>query len=213
MAKRNKEKREGGRGISIVPNFKSSTEGLVIPERNYSLLGQERHDVGRPGDVGYPVRSIIKEGLLYIHNFKPERWPMGNPETGYLNTDGSPTKTTILNMRRDGTNEYYWQLCFGKRGQEELYNIKDDPECLNNLISDPEYSELANELKTKLFQELREQNDPRIFGNGDQFDNYLFANPSHQNFYERYMSGEIKTHITGWVNESDFEDGPLEDLE
>ena len=30
-------------------------------------------------------------------------------------------------------------------------------------------------------------------------------NDRHRDFYNRYMRGEIKQHITGWVNESDFE--------
>jgi N-sulfoglucosamine sulfohydrolase len=60
------------------------------------LLGQERHDGGRPHDGGYPIRSLVTDGWLYLHNFEPARWPAGNPETGYLNTDGGATKTVIL---------------------------------------------------------------------------------------------------------------------
>ena len=53
------------------------------------ILGKERHDVGRENDKGYPVRSILKNNYFYSINFEPNRWPAGNPETGYLNTDGS----------------------------------------------------------------------------------------------------------------------------
>ncbi|HYF00049.1 MAG TPA: sulfatase, partial [Planctomycetota bacterium] len=68
--------------------------------RDRVLLGQERHDVGRPKDAGYPVRGIVRDGLMYLHNFEPSRWPACNPETGYLNCDGGPTKTVILEERR-----------------------------------------------------------------------------------------------------------------
>ncbi|MCF8224805.1 MAG: sulfatase [Bacteroidales bacterium] len=197
-------------GKSLVPLFTSEKSGQVIPERNYVLLGQERHDVGRPDDVGYPVRSIIRDGMLYIHNFKPDRWPMCNPETGYLNTDGSPTKTLILNMRREGIDDHFWQLCFGKHGSEELYNIENDPECLVNLIKDPEYSKIAEELKTQLFNELKNQGDPRMFGKGDVFDKYPYAGDAQRDFYNRYMAGEIKDYVTGWINPGDFEAEPLD---
>ena len=66
------------------------------PARDHVLIGQERHDIGRPHDWGYPIRGIVKNDLLYLHNFEPTRWPACNPETGYLNCDGSPTKTHIL---------------------------------------------------------------------------------------------------------------------
>jgi N-sulfoglucosamine sulfohydrolase len=196
-------------GQSLVPIFKSEKDGQVIPERNYVLLGQERHDVGRPNDEGYPVRSILKNDLLYIHNFKPDRWPMCNPETGYLNTDGSPTKTQILDLRRNNDDWYYWNLCFAKHGSEELYNVKEDPECLNNLIENPNYQEVKSVLKEQLFSELKEQKDPRMFGEGDVFDHYPYAREDVRNFYNRYMNGEITRFVTPWINKSDYEKEPL----
>src|SRR5690606_28094927 len=74
----------------------SEKEGMVDPGRNFVLLGKERHDVGRPEDKGYPIRGIVRDSMLYLRNFQTDRWPAGNPETGYMNTDGSPAKTVIL---------------------------------------------------------------------------------------------------------------------
>lgn len=103
-------------GKSLSDIFKNKT----IKNRSVILLGQERHDYGRPKNQGYPIRSIIQNGFLYMYNFKPELWPAGNPQTGYLNTDGSPSKTNILNMRRSGIDWSFWELCFGKHPQEEM---------------------------------------------------------------------------------------------
>lgn len=83
-------------GKSLTDIFYSDQSGIINTERDHVLIGKERHDIGRPADIGYPIRGIIKNGYLYIHNFKTERWPGGNPETGYLNCVGSPTKTVIL---------------------------------------------------------------------------------------------------------------------
>lgn len=171
--------------------------------RPFVILGKERHDVGRENDHGYPVRGILEGKYFYSQNFKPERWPAGNPETGYLNTDGSPTKTEILNLHRKGKDSTYWNYAFGKRPQEELYDIENDPQCLKNLAFDESYSSLKKTLKEKMIGDLKRQGDPRVLGNGDVFDQYPYSGENVKDFYNRYMGGEeIKTH---WVNATDFE--------
>lgn len=186
-------------------------DGYRKYDRSYVLLGQERHDYGRPRNQGYPIRSIIQDGFLYLHNFKPQLWPAGNPETGYLNTDGSPTKTVILDMRRNDIDAHYWALNFGKHPEEELYHIAVDPECLVNLAGKEAYQEVKETLKARLFEDLERQGDPRVVGpDGDIFDRYPFARDNAYDFYERYMRGEIEGYQTGWVEPSDYETEPIE---
>ncbi len=203
-------------GISLEESGMQKIEGKSIlgiiddpgrkkDKNSFVLIGKERHDIGRPDDVGYPVRGIIQNDYLYLVNFKPERWPAGNPETGYLNCDGSPTKSIILDLRRSGINDHYWQLNFGFRPEEELYNIKNDPYCVQNIADDPSVMEIKKELHNKLFRELEKQNDPRILGNGDVFDNYLYANEQHRDFYNRFMKGELDSTNAGWVRPYDYE--------
>jgi N-sulfoglucosamine sulfohydrolase len=192
-------------GNTLTDIFYSSRKGYVNKDRNHVLIGKERNDVGRPDDAGYPIRGIIKDGYLFLSNYKPERWPSGNPETGYLDCDGSPTKTLILNFRRSGSSYEYWKLNFGKRGDEELYDIGKDPECLNNLARDAGYNTLKRNLHDQLYLELLQQDDPRSLGKGDIFDNYPFAQESTRNFYKRYMKGEISRKNAGWVDSTDFE--------
>ncbi len=129
-------------GKSLTRIFKSGKSGQVIPDRNYILIGKERDDVGRPHDEGYPIRGIKKNNYLYIKNFENSRWPSGNPETGYLDCDGSPTKTDILDRNRNNQNKKYWELSFGKRPPEELYDIKNDPECIKNLVGEPKLKQI-----------------------------------------------------------------------
>jgi N-sulfoglucosamine sulfohydrolase len=191
-------------GRSLTDIFFDEKAGHVNPERNYVLVGKERHDVGRPNDWGYPIRGLVKNDFLYLHNFEPDRWPAGNPETGYLNTDGSPTKTMILELRRGEIEDKYWQLSFGKRPQEELYDLIEDPENINNLANDPEFATLKEQMKNELFTKLKEEGDPRMFGEGHVFDEYAYGNENGRNFYERYMQGD-STLNWGWVNPNDFE--------
>jgi arylsulfatase A-like enzyme len=145
-------------------------------ERNAVILGRERNDVwarpGSPAGLGYPVRGIREGRHLYLHNFAPDRWPCGNVELGLLDTDGGPTKSLI---EKSGQSDRYWQFCFGKRPAEELFDLSADPDCVKNLLDDSANRETASKLRDKLFAELKRQNDPRILGKGDVFDNYPTA--------------------------------------
>jgi hypothetical protein len=145
---------------------------------------------------------VTKE-YAYIINFEPTRWPAGNPETGYLNTDGSPTKTEILNRNRK-QDSTLWKLAFGKRSAEELYDLKIDPYCLNNLANVNSFNEIKEELKNKLIKNLTVQKDPRMTDpHTPIFDSYPYADKNTQNFHERWSRGEKIN--TGWVNPTDFE--------
>lgn len=197
----NKLKMQPIQGRSLVPYFNSTKTKIVDTKDNYVLLGQERHDVGRPNDVGYPIRGIVKDGFMYLKNYENDRWPAGNPETGYTNTDASPTKTEILNLNRSGENQEFWQMNFGKHPKEELYQISVDEDCTKNLAANKKFEKIKKELEKLMESELKKQADPRMFGKGVIFDNY----PPHKNanFYERYMNGEEVDFR--WINESDFE--------
>jgi N-sulfoglucosamine sulfohydrolase len=190
-------------GKSLFDVFKSSKKGNVSPNRNFVLVGQERHDIGRPNDAGYPVRGIHKNQYLYLRNYEPSRWPACNPETGYLNTDGSPTKTFILNQRRKNPKDsYYWKLCFGKRPSEELYDVKKDPDCVLNLAENKNYLAVKKQMKTEMESKLREQGDLRLQGFGHLYESYPQVG-DFKGFYEKWQKG-IKVP-TPWVNDDDYE--------
>lgn len=195
-------------GKSLTDIFYSDKTGMITDNRDHILIGKERHDIGRPHDWGYPIRGIVKDGFLLIHNYEIDRWPAGNPETGYLNCDGSPTKTEVLQRRTNPLTYDYWKWSFGKRPELELYYILDDPECMNNLANNPDFENTKYSLQAQMETELTAQGDPRMMGNGKIFDEYIYAQEDMRGFYERYMNGEKLN--AGWVNESDFESGPLE---
>ena len=197
-------------GHSLTDIFRSEKSGVTNPARDHVLVGKERTDIGRPGDVGYPTRGIIKDGLLYLQNFEPTRWPAGNPETGYLDCDAGATKTFILDAHRADPAEPHWASCFGLRPREELYDLRKDPDCLNNLVLAPGRPVEPPALREQMFAELREQGDPRMGADGAIFDRYEHANKGHVGFYERFMRGEKMQ--TGWVKPTDFEKAPVAPL-
>jgi N-sulfoglucosamine sulfohydrolase len=197
-------------GKSLTDIFYSTKDGLVNPARDYVLVGKERHDYSRPNNQGFPIRGIATQDFLYLYNYDISLWPAGNPELGYLDIDGGPTKTEILRLFRSGENDFYWNLSMGKReSHEELYHIKEDRECMYNLADNPAFAEIKKELKFRMEAMLKEQEDPRMFGNGDIFNSYGYSAERGWNFYERFMAGEFSPYDTGWVNPTDYEKEPI----
>jgi arylsulfatase A-like enzyme len=152
-------------GRSFTDLLRSERTGMIDPSRSVMLIGKERHDLGRPYDRGYPVRAIRTADYLYIRNYEPDRWPVGNPETGYRNCDDGPTKQLLLSS----FDEHY-RMSFGKRSAEELYAMKSDPECMKNVAVDLQYARVKRELREKMEHMLREEGDPRMTGNAAFFD-------------------------------------------
>ncbi|MCM8539756.1 MAG: sulfatase [Lentisphaeraceae bacterium] len=191
-------------GKSLTDIFVSEKSGRVTEYRDFVLIGKERHDIGRPGDAGYPIRGIVKDGLLYLENLSPERYPGGNPETGYLECDGSPTKTFLLNEHRKDPTYKFWHLSFGFHDAVELYDLKKDADCLVNQAGNPEFNTVKEQLKALMHEKLKEQKDPREFGHGAIFDTYPVVKL--KNFYESYIKDNSLKDKTRWVEKSDFED-------
>lgn len=180
-------------GRSFVDILSSrQNESLIDRRRDHVLVGRERTDAGRPHNQGYPVRGIVKNGFIYTRNYEPERWPSGNPETGFKDVDNGPTKTALLKANEEGKSTKLWELSFGKRPAEELYHIITDTFCVTNLAADKKYAQVLIQMRKQMEQELVKQHDPRVLGNGAIFDTYPFAKPEAQDYYERFMKGEIK---------------------
>ena len=177
-------------GRSFLDVLKAEGSGQIDPSRDRVFMGRERHDMGREGDVGYPVRVVRTKDFLYVRNFRPDLWPAGNPETGFTNIDSSPTKTLILEQHARGDDKYF-NLAMGKRPAEELYQISEDPDCLHNLAGDPRYAEVKAMLWKDLKAVLEEQGDPRIFGEGDVFDTYEYVGKKTHS-WQAYVEGGWK---------------------
>lgn len=192
-------------GSSWRPILESPKSGQVLAARDHALVGKERTDVGRPRDQGYPIRGIVTADYLYLRNYEPARWPAGNPETGYLDTDGSPTKSLLLEQGRANRADRFWQLNFGLRPGDELYDLRSDRDCVRNLAADPAQAARLAALRLRLETKLKAQQDPRMAGQGQIFDAYRPT--SGAGFYEKFIAGEKPR--AGWVNDSDFEPGPI----
>ncbi len=182
-------------GQSFVELLRSSEEGFLDNDnRSYVLHGKERHVPGQEEDMGgYPVRAIRTHDYLYIRNFKEERWPAGTPNYKEAaipycwlgDCDNGPTKTYMVENRdKDQKHRELYELAFGKRPAEELYDCRNDPEQLVNLAEDPAFVEIKEKLSAQLMDKLISTGDPRVTGGGDEFDKvpYLGMGPRHPSY-------------------------------
>jgi arylsulfatase A-like enzyme len=172
-------------GRSLKGVLTSQKSGQVDPQRHFVLMGKERHVPGQeaPDMGGYPCRAIRTRKFLYIRNFDPDRWPSGTPnyDTAAIpgawlaDCDNGPTKTYMWENRdKDATHRKLYDLSFGKRPGEELYDLEKDPEQLNNVANDPKYGETRVTLALQLTAALEKSGDPRVVGGGERFDRFPY---------------------------------------
>jgi uncharacterized sulfatase len=163
-------------GKSLLPLLRSGRSGRVEASRTQAFFGRERHSHARYDNLGYPCRGIRTHEYLYIRNFKPSLWPAGDPED-YFDIDASPSKTFMMKHRDDPEVAPLFQNCFGKRTEEELFDIRKDPGCRYNLADSPEHAAAKKKLRAELDKTLLVQGDPRMTGRGDIFDSYPRFSP------------------------------------
>ncbi|WP_341225482.1 sulfatase [uncultured Arcticibacterium sp.] len=171
-------------GKSFVNILKSENAGIT--ERSDIVFGRERHVPAqeKPNMGGYPSRGYRNNDFLYIRNYKPDLWPAGTGKSGatnlpnqwYADCDGGPTKDYIVaNKDLDQEHQLSYELCFGKRPAEELYDLKNDPDQVNNIAYDKAYKKTLESLRSKLQTKLTALNDPRATNpNYEGFDQYPY---------------------------------------
>ncbi|TKG96619.1 sulfatase [Puteibacter caeruleilacunae] len=183
-------------GESIAHILASKKEGRIDKKRDYVFSGRERHSCSRYKNLGYPQRAIRSEQYLLIWNQRPERWPAGAPmrltkkggeechplygvdekgkhtsEWAFTDVDAAPSKSFLVEQK--GKYPELFEKSYGKRGEFELYDIKRDPYCLNNLIDVTEYSVVLKRMKQALMSQLKKTKDPRVVGpDKELFDSY-----------------------------------------
>lgn len=183
-------------GRSLVPLLVSRQSGQIDPARDAVFIGRERHvENARDGFLPYPQRAIRTRDHLYIINFQPHRWPLGEPyrldgngppsahditeETRVTlpDEDASPTKAWLVGVRRDPRWQAAYALAYGKRPRAELYDLKSDPYQVRNVAANPAYAKIAAALEARLLDELRRTGDPRVVGEGKFFETPPMSGP------------------------------------
>lgn len=182
------------RGKSVVPLLHGDAPDASGSERSAVYAARERHSSVRFNSLGFPQRAIRTPTHLYIRNFTPHRWPAGAPQrfdvvkyndraepaihrlsephSAYHDIDACPTLSLMTQYRDNPDLRRYLDLAVAHRPAAELFDIRNDPGCLQNLAGSPEHAALQADLDRRLMDRLRETSDPRGTGDGDVWENY-----------------------------------------
>ena len=156
-------------GRSFLDVLGDGGSGRIDSSRDRAHCGRERHTTGRQGGVGYPARSIRTDDFLYILNYEPERWPTGDPPW-FIDCDGGISKRYMMENRDLPEVAPLFELAFGMRPAEELYDLRRDPEQMVNVAAIREYDGIRRRLQGELLEYLAATGDPRLDEDGFDFD-------------------------------------------
>jgi arylsulfatase A-like enzyme len=196
-------------GRSLWNVLQSDRQGQVDPNRTWVVAGRERHvEVARPDYSPYPQRALRTQDHVLIVNFKPERWPLGNPyrldgkdeptfdevaQTTFVtlpDDDAGPTKAWFVGARKSPEWSALFEKFYGRRPMFELYDLRQDPHEMNNVAESPAYAAVRKEMTDRLFTILRETGDPRMTDEGKYFETPPLAGPLPKQEQKRLPGGQ-----------------------
>lgn len=134
-------------------SFASVLSGNPQSDRDHVIL-QYNENSGRSR---HPMRGIQTRKYLYLFN----PWSDGNRKFATATT-GTMTYRQMVKRAENETEVALRLALFDHRVVEELYDVESDPDCLVNLIGDPDQQDRIRELRSTLGQELKRVRDPLV---------------------------------------------------
>ena len=118
----------------------------------------------RWGNVIDRARSVTGEQFHYIRNFKLDRplFNWGAYEMVAKMRDPDGTTTSLMAMRRmadEGKLQGAQMAPYSERVAEELYDLKNDPDEVNNLAADPAYQKQLIKMRKALLYWIADTDD------------------------------------------------------
>lgn len=153
--------------------------------RSQIMAGRERHSSSRYNNWTYPQRVVRTKDWLFVWNLKADRWPAGDPRKfekdgslgpmhgGYHDIDACPTLDELIVGRDDPAIGKYLRLAVEKRPEFEMYDMRNDRACLNNLADKPR----ADQLKKQLISGLEQTQDTRLGADPEVWERYKRYSP------------------------------------
>jgi arylsulfatase A-like enzyme len=184
-------------GRSLADILASDRSGQIQPQRKAVFMGRERHvENARDGFKPYPQRAIRTRDYLYIVNFRRQRWPLGDPyrlgsgenapsvreltentRVTLADEDAGPAKAWLVGQRTNPRWRSLFELAYGQRPREELYDLRKDPHEVTNVAAEPKYAKVRADLERRLMDELKRTGDPRLIDDGRFFETPPMAGP------------------------------------
>jgi N-sulfoglucosamine sulfohydrolase len=122
--------------------------------REYAYASSNYYANSKP-EWFFPHRAIIDKSFCYIFN------------SYVVRSEGKKAKINewmeVVNLSLSKSEKLKKKIDYMVyRAPEELFDLKKDPGCWDNLASDPEYAEKLREYRKKLLKEMQETADPEL---------------------------------------------------
>ena len=128
---------EGLDGRSFLPLIKGKTqEGRDVVFKEYNENSGAKRN---------PMRAVESRKFLYLFN----PWSNGEREMGTA-TNGTATWKRMNELAKTNPEVAERVRVMRLREVEELYDIENDPDCLNNLATNPEYADALKDMRSKM---------------------------------------------------------------
>ncbi len=110
----------------------------------------------KAGGASVPMRCVQNENFGYIYN------PFSDGKYWYRNNNEGKTMAA-MNLAAQSNPAIQARIdLFRYRVPEELYDLKQDPDCLHNLIEDSAYVEVLKSLQHELTVQMQKTADPML---------------------------------------------------
>lgn len=119
-------------------------------ERQYVFASSDRFD-----EITDRSRVIRTKRFLYVKNYFPDLQKY--KDVAYRKQ--IPMMKEMLRLKERGELNKMQMIWFGKKTEEELYNVENDPHNMNNLVNAPNYNKALNELRGVYSKHKKENTD------------------------------------------------------
>jgi len=155
--------------VDFFPTFMEAT-GVSGPDgldgRSFLNLLQGKTQDGREhvftqidskaGGAAVPMRCVQNARYGYIYN------PFSDGKYWYRNNNEGRTMAAMNEAAGTDPAIQARVNLFRYRVPEEFYDLKNDPDCLHNLIDDPAHSNTVKMLQDRLVAQMRKTSDPML---------------------------------------------------
>jgi N-sulfoglucosamine sulfohydrolase len=155
--------------VDFFPTFLEAT-GAKGPDgldgRSFLSLLQGQTQTGREhvftqidskaGGAAVPMRCVQNEYFGYIYN------PFSDGKYWYRNNNEGLTMAAMNKAAQTNPAIQARVDLFRYRVAEEFYNLKNDPDCLHNLIDTPAHAESVKSLQDRLVAQMKKTEDPML---------------------------------------------------
>lgn len=164
---------------AVIPNTlpgKSFRESLFNSNTNPKDYVFAQFDENA-GGLPRPSRTVINQRFGYIFN----PWATGKYEF-ISDATHHPTYKQMRNLSNADEKIKKRFDFWVYRAVEELYDYENDPDALNNLIEDPQYKDVVEELRSELQRHMENTNDYMIDA---------YVNREDKDYLNNWMQGQL----------------------